>query len=86
MHYVYVLVSENRETYTGYTNDLRTRMKKHASGDTKTTRGKEWTLVYYESYISAKDARYREQRLKDGRAKNELMKLISNSIEELFPT
>jgi putative endonuclease len=49
MYYVYILENKEGGTYTGYTQDLRERMKRHESGGTKSTGGKKWTLVYYEA-------------------------------------
>ncbi|OQB44895.1 MAG: GIY-YIG nuclease superfamily protein [Synergistetes bacterium ADurb.Bin155] len=83
MYYVYVLENEEGGTYTGYTRDLRERMKRHENGDTKSTRGKRWTLVYYEAYFSKKDATMRERRLKRShQARRWLRERIASSMEE----
>ncbi len=51
--------------YIGYTTDLRLRVQQHNQGETISTKfGKPWKLIYYESYLSAKDARKRELQLK----------------------
>ena len=82
MYYVYVLENEEGGTYTGYTQDLRERMRGHESGDTKSTRGKEWILVYYEAYLSKKDAMTRERRLKKShQARRWLRERIAGSME-----
>ena len=83
MYYVYVLENEDGGTYTGYTQDLRERMKRHENGSTKSTRGKEWTLVYYEAYLSKEDAITRERRLKKShQARRWLRERIADSMEE----
>jgi putative endonuclease len=66
MYYVYVLKSEKDEKlYTGYTNDLRRRLKEHSNGESKSTRSRTpFHLVYYEAYMSQADAKARESRLK----------------------
>ncbi len=85
MYYVYVLqnVRDEKDFYTGYTNDLRRRFKQHNEGHTTSTRGKEWRIAYYEAYISEKVARNRERILKhDGRVKRFLMERIKSQYEE----
>ena len=42
-------------TYVGYTNNLKERVKRHNSGKgAKFTRGRKWTLIYKEKFISKK--------------------------------
>lgn len=82
MYYVYVLkiVSNNqskdkRKLYIGSTDDLKRRLKEHQK--------KKWSfiLVYYEAFLSEKDAREREKQLKHfGKAYQELKKRIENSL------
>jgi putative endonuclease len=81
MYYVYVLMSDKGEHYTGRTSNLRKRVSDHNCGNNVSTRGRQWSLVYYEAYASIDDAMRREQRLKDGRAKKELFKRIEHSLE-----
>ena len=84
MYYVYVLMNEKGNLYIGFTKDLRKRVKKHNSkGSNYTSKYEEWKLVYYEAYVSEKDARIREKRLKDGRARYLLKQRIKHSIEEV---
>lgn len=57
MYYVYLLRNLiTRNTYIGYTNDLRRRLKEH--------KGKKPELIYYEAYKDKMDATRREQKLK----------------------
>jgi len=65
MYYVYILQDENNKIYTGYSSDLRNRLKSHLQGTTKTT--SHFTnprLIYYEAYFSEELARSRENKLK----------------------
>jgi len=53
MYYVYLLRLEgikNKDFYIGYTSDLKERMKQHVAGETKTTKGRNPKLLYYEAY------------------------------------
>lgn len=84
MYYVYVLLSPDDATYIGYTNDLKRRYHQHVTGNSQATKHKSWQLVYYEAYLSEVDARRRERKLKDGRAKYQLINRISQSKEEAF--
>ena len=75
MYYVY-LIKNNRdkETYIGYTNNLKRRLKEH--------KDKKPELVYYESYKSEKDARLREMKLKQrGQTVRRLKERLKNSLE-----
>ena len=82
MYYVYILENKEGGTYTGYTRDLRERMKRHESGGTKSARGKKWTLVYYEAYLSKEEAITRERRLKRShQARRWLRERIAGSME-----
>ena len=78
MSYVYVLIDPaSQEIYIGFSNDLRRRVDEHARSVHR-----EWKLIFYEAYYSEKDARRREQRLKDhGNAVRQLKDRILDSIE-----
>ena len=66
-YYVYVLLNlANNKNYIGYTTDLRKRIVGHKSGNTNTTRGKDYELIYYEAYRNKADALGREKFLKGG--------------------
>lgn len=65
MFYVYVLESPDDELYTGYTKDLRKRVKEHNQGlNFSTKRYMPWKLIYYEACLLESDARRREKYLK----------------------
>lgn len=82
MFYFYVLQAKQRKLYFGSTNDLKRRLGEHNCGASRATRGKRWTLVYYEAYISEADARMREKQIKaHGQAKRWLKSRIQNSLK-----
>ena len=75
MHYIYILKKKsNRELYYGYTNNIERRFHEH-------NKDKEWDLIYFEAYLSEKDARTREIKLKDyGQARTHLKNRIKDSL------
>ncbi len=77
--YVYIIECSDGTYYTGYTNDLDQRLKKHNNGQgAKYTRGRTpVNLKYKESYKSKSKAMKREYEIKSlSRKKKE--KLINN--------
>jgi putative endonuclease len=67
MYYVYLIKSKKVDNwvYTGSTNDLKKRLALHNGGHVVSTKNhRPYELVYYESYLSEKDARKREKTLK----------------------
>ena len=84
MYYVYVLKSlKDSKIYTGYTSDLKKRIKEHKEGKvTSTSFKKPLKLIYYEAYSIKKDAQKRERYLKGGgKAKVTLKLQIKNSLK-----
>ena len=60
MYYVYLIRNrKENKTYIGYTENLKRRLYEH--------RNKMPDLIYYEAYKNKKDARNREQKLKQRR-------------------
>ena len=85
MFYFYVLQSLNdKNLYSGYTNDLRRRVKEHNAGEVRSTKNRRpLELIYYEAYRSEKDARERERQIKKrARAHIGLKRRFKNSIIE----
>lgn len=84
MYYFYMIQSVNKPTeiYTGSTNDLKGRILQHNQGKVSSTkRYIPWRLVYYEAYLSEKDARIREQKFKrHGKSNIELKKRLKYSL------
>ena len=70
--YVYVIGSVGaapHRTYVGWTNDLDKRLAAHNSGSgARSTCGRQWTLLYAESYRTRSEAMSREWHLKRERA------------------
>lgn len=68
-HYAYTLRSKKDGTwYTGYTADLRKRLKEHnESSNSSWTKGRgPFELIYFEAYKHSQDARSKEKQLKSG--------------------
>jgi len=70
--YVYVLGASGKggyRTYVGWTTDLERRLCRHNAGDgARSTRGRQWELLYAERYRNRHDAMSREWHLKRDRA------------------
>ena len=66
LYCVYILQSQkNRNLYMGYTSNLKSRIEQHNRGELyHTKKYRPWKLIYFEGYISKKDAYSREQSLK----------------------
>lgn len=69
--FVYVIASErsgNFRTYVGWTTDLDRRIDQHNKGTgAKSTRGRQWILLYAERYDTRNAAMSREWYLKRDR-------------------
>ena len=84
MFYVYIIKSKkDGNLYTGSTNDLKRRFFEHNKGLCKSTKTRiPFQLVYYEAYVSEKDARGREHNLKlRANALSQLKRRIKNSLK-----
>ena len=84
MHYVYVLqcTADKEKFYLGCTSDLKQRLQSHNRGESRSTRGRHWRLIYYEAYTSLAAARKREYRLKQsGKAKASLLQRLREDLE-----
>ncbi len=86
MYYVYLIKSQKVKgwKYIGSTNDLERRIEEHNNGKVFSTKNyRPFVLVYYEAYISEKDAREREKQLKYfGNAYKFLVRRIENSLKD----
>jgi putative endonuclease len=80
MYYVYLIRNEAGTIYTGFTANLKNRLKAHNLGMNTSTRGHQWEVKYYEAYKSEEDARKRERALKQGKARRWLRTRIQGSI------
>ncbi len=76
--YVYLLATKNKNkiiTYTGYSNNLKKRIKLHNEGKgAKFTRGRIWKLIYYKEYSNRSKAMIEEFKLKKNRKFKEYVK------------
>ena len=70
--FVYIIGSRGAggyRTYVGWTTDLDGRLARHNAGTgARSTRGRDWTLLYAERYLTRGDAMSREWHLKRDRA------------------
>ncbi len=83
MYYVYILKSEkDHNLYIGFTGDLKQRLEFHNQGlNQSTAKRRPLKLIYYEGYLSEKDARAREKFLKSGRGHEVLYKQLVESLK-----
>jgi putative endonuclease len=69
--FVYVLGSrrqDDRRTYVGWTTDLQKRLRQHNSGaGAKSTRGREWRMLYCDSCPTRNEAMSLEWHIKRDR-------------------
>jgi len=65
--FVYIIASTDK-TYCGWTTDLDKRLEAHNNGTgAKSTRGRNWVLLYAEKYQNRGEAMSREWHLKRNR-------------------
>ena len=65
-YYIYVLLSKkDKNLYTGYTEDLKSRFEQHSKGQVVSTKQRRpLELIYSEACLDKKDAVHREKYLK----------------------
>ncbi|MBU3978765.1 GIY-YIG nuclease family protein [Patescibacteria group bacterium] len=82
MYYVYILYShKDKHLYTGYSSDLKIRIKQHINSEVPATKFRlPLELIYYEAYKDKRDATKREYFLKRGRGRELLKELLKFSI------
>ena len=80
MYYTYILQSKkDRQFYTGYTNDLKERVKLHDMGKVESTKNRlPVKLVYYEACLNQQDATHREKYLKTSWGKRYIKSRLKN--------
>ncbi len=85
MHYVYILYSRKlNKFYTGYTQNLKKRIKAHNKKTVSfTSKGCPWNLVYYEAFIEKEDAQREEQFLKTGKGRERRNYLLMSLIDKI---
>ncbi len=83
-YYVYILLLTNKDIYTGYSKDLKQRIKNHEQGKVESTRNfKPVKLIHYEAYIDKSDAKRREKFLKSSDGKALLKRQLSTLLSKL---
>ena len=85
MYYVYILYSKKlKKRYIGRSSNLRERVRQHKLGQSVYTRqAKDWILIYYEVFLSKRDAAEEEKFLKSGKGRERLSFLLSDTIVHL---
>ena len=72
-YFVYLIGSlkdSKAKTYVGYTNSLFNRLKKHNSNKgAKSTKGRNWIIIFKKKFISKSKAMSYEYKLKNDRTK-----------------
>ena len=83
MYYVYFLKDKFGKIYIGRTNNLKRRLIEHARGKSNYLRlRRPVKLIYYEAYLSFKDAEAREKSLKNyGSVLSGLKSRLKNSLK-----
>ncbi len=84
MYYVYILLLNNNQLYTGYSNDLKRRIAEHKSGKVVfTSQRLPVKLIHYEAYILKSDAERRERYLKTTEGKRFLRQQIRDYLASI---
>jgi len=80
MYYTYILQSnKDKQFYTGYTNDLKERLKLHNDGKVASTKNRlPVKLLYYEACLDQQDATHREKYLKTAWGKRYIKTRLRN--------
>jgi len=80
MYYAYILQSKkDNQFYTGYTDDLKARLKLHNAGKVVSTKNRlPIKLVYYEVCLNQQDATHREKYLKTAWGKRYIKSRLKN--------
>ena len=82
MYYIYILKNKDRKLYIGFTTNLKSRFLKHNSGSVKSTKPyRPWKLIFYEAYISKKDAQRREEYLKTAKGRTTIKTMLKETLE-----
>ena len=83
MHYVYIIYSKKlQKKYIGHTTNVKERVMQHKQGHTPfTSKAKDWALIYYEVFLSKKDAIEEEKFLKSGKGRERLKFLLDDTMK-----
>ena len=82
-YYIYILKSKSKDfIYVGFTQDLRRRLKEHNNKEELSTKHyAPFELIFYEAYISKRDAMRREEYLKTTKGKITLKTMLRETLE-----
>ena len=84
MYYIYILKLNNNQLYTGFTSDLKRRIKEHKSGIVKSTvKRLPIKLIHFETYLLKSDAERRERFLKTTEGEYFLRQQIKDLLTKL---
>lgn len=84
MYYVYVLLQNNRNLYTGQSEDLKRRIGEHQNGKVASTKyNLPIKLILYEAYLFKEDAVRREVYLKSSDGKRDIKRQLSFAFHNL---
>ena len=83
MYCVYVLLSlKDKKFYTGFSQNIRNRLKEHDEGKVISTRNiRPLRLIYYEWCLNEKDAIRREKYLKTSYGKRHIKNRVKNYLD-----
>lgn len=85
MFYVYILECSDKTLYTGYTNCLKTRLKRHNIGiASKYTRGRRPVKIVYAENLPDKSAAMKREIEIKSLSRKKKIKLIGESSDELI--
>lgn len=81
-YYVYTFLSlKDNLLYTGFTSDLKSRLKQHARGEVISTKTRRpLRLIHYEYFINRIDAEAREKFLKSGFGRKQLNQALKRTL------
>ena len=84
MFYTYILHSQkDGKLYTGYTPDLKNRLRAHVGGFVFSTKSRlPITLIHYEAFLNEQDAKNREVYLKGGNGKKEIELILKHYFQK----
>ena len=83
MYFVYILQSEkDGRFYIGFTDNIERRLKEHNEGKSSATKPfRPYELIFYEAFLSERDAKNREEYLKGGYGRRTIKKMLKNYLK-----
>jgi len=85
MYYIYLLLLSSNQIYTGFTTDLKRRLKEHITGKVDSTKHRRPVkLIHYEAYLLKEDAYRREKYLKTTEGKRFLKQQLKSLLMSIL--